>query len=288
MPYRDRIEPTLLAGALGDAVGARYEGGVAAPFEIAAPLALTDDTQMTIATCEGLVEATTVDPARIASRFAVWFRERRIRGIGASTYKALNELMHGGHWALVGARGERAAGNGAAMRIAPLAFCLDPFSSDDRRTIRDVCRITHHKDEAYVGALAVLIAMRTGNNEADRLREVAAHLPDTAVRDRLLAIADSGLTAVADVASRFGSSGYVVDSVPLAIFASVGAGPKLLDRFREICEAGGDTDTICSMTGHIVGFRHGNDALDRRSVDLIPERELLVTTAEALARALDF
>lgn len=41
---------------------------------------------------------------------------------------------------------ERAAGTGAAMRIAPLAFLLDPLDPEQRVTLRDVCRITHHSD----------------------------------------------------------------------------------------------------------------------------------------------
>ena len=45
------------------------------------------------------------------------------------------------------------------MRIAPLAFFLDPEDAGDRQLIRDVCRITHHNEEAYVGALAVVTAV---------------------------------------------------------------------------------------------------------------------------------
>ena len=37
------------------------------------------------------------------------------------------------------------------MRIAPLAFVLDAGDRSHRVIIRDVCRITHHNDEAYVG-----------------------------------------------------------------------------------------------------------------------------------------
>ena len=39
-------------------------------------------------------------------------------------------------------------------------FVLDPTLEQNRTAIRDVSRITHHSDEAYVGALAVAIAVR--------------------------------------------------------------------------------------------------------------------------------
>ena len=72
-------------------------------------------------------------------------------GLGSSTLKPLRELQVGGHWALVGRSGEYAAGNGAAMRIAPLAF----KQQVDRQTLKDICSITHKNDEAYTGALAI-------------------------------------------------------------------------------------------------------------------------------------
>jgi ADP-ribosylglycohydrolase len=87
---------------------------------------ISDDTQLTLATCESISKTQSVDPQSISETFADWHRSARFTGLGVSTYKALSELCIGGHWALVGRSGERAAGNGAAMRIAPLAFALTP------------------------------------------------------------------------------------------------------------------------------------------------------------------
>jgi ADP-ribosylglycohydrolase len=75
--------------------------------------------------------------------------------------KSLRDLEAGNHWALAGRLGERAAGNGAAMRIAPLAFVTDPVNDDGRRFIRDVSQVTHRHDEAYAGALATVFAIRS-------------------------------------------------------------------------------------------------------------------------------
>ena len=129
-------------------------------FQIPSRSSVSDDTQFTLATCESIIENGAVHAERLASHFATWFATGRVSGIGASTLKSMRDLAAGVHWALAGSRGEYSAGNGAAMRIAPLAFLLDPATPADRRVIRDVCRITHHNDEAYVGALAVVIAIR--------------------------------------------------------------------------------------------------------------------------------
>jgi ADP-ribosyl-[dinitrogen reductase] hydrolase len=117
---------------------------------------LTDDTQLTLATCDAIVQNGDVRPERIATEFTRAFRTGTLSGLGVSTYQALQSLAAGGHWALVGRKGDQAAGGGAAMRIAPLAFCLDLKVYRERQLLRDVCRITHHNDEAYVGALAQL------------------------------------------------------------------------------------------------------------------------------------
>ena len=122
----DKIRGCILGGAVGDAVGLPYEG-CDSPIKAVELKGqkISDDTQLTLATCEAIIENEgIVEPSVIASRFASWHENRRVSGLGASTYKALFELVAGGHWALVGRKGEYSAGNGAEMRIATLAFCL--------------------------------------------------------------------------------------------------------------------------------------------------------------------
>ena len=46
------------------------------------------------------------------------------------------------------------------MRIVPIALYLSSCTDADRQIIRDICRITHHNEEAYAGALAVVFAIQ--------------------------------------------------------------------------------------------------------------------------------
>jgi len=275
---KDRARGCLLAGAIGDAMGGPFEGQ-SGPlrFREHTNWRISDDTQLTLATCESIIELGKISPEHIAGRFLQWFRERRITGVGSSTLKALRDLDAGAHWALAGAKGEMSAGNGAAMRIAPLAFHLDPGSADQRQVIRDVCRITHHNEEAYVGALAVVAAIRwLAFNETTSLTQlletVLTYLPDSRVRDRIAELKSlpNDLRA-AEVASQYGSSGYVVESVPLALYAAQG-----IDRFtlnivlRNAIEAGGDTDTIASITGQIAGAWIGASQIPKEMINSLP------------------
>jgi len=294
---RDRILGCILGGAIGDAFGSPYEGR-RPPIVIseADELRLSDDTQLTLATCEAIASRNgSVDPAAIAERFAHWHRASRVTGMGASTYKALTELVAGGHWALAGRKGERAAGNGAAMRAAPLAFCLDPSDHGARRTIRDVSRITHHHEEAYAGALAVVVAAHAAagglwDGSNDLLRLVIGVLPDTQTRDRLVALTEIDKeTPLLEIARRFGCSGYVAESVPLALcgasrIRSLGFKTLLI----ELIACGGDTDTNASMAGQVAGALIGRGLLPEDLIARTPDRRLVEAVASAFGESLNF
>jgi ADP-ribosylglycohydrolase len=129
----DHVRGCIIGGVIGDAMGGPFEGRLGPlRFEEHTAWSISDDSQLTLATCESIIELGKVSPEHIAQQFAHWYRARRITGVGASTLKALRDLDAGVHWALAGAKGEMSAGNGAAMRIAPLAFHLDPAISEER------------------------------------------------------------------------------------------------------------------------------------------------------------
>ena len=289
---RDRYLGCLLGGALGDALGGRYEG-TPGPHQVVwgQPWQLSDDTQLTLATCEAIVERGSPDPAAIAASFARWYSDRRLTGLGAATLGAVTALVKGGHWALVGRRGEMAAGNGAAMRIAPIGLWLDPRTDEGRRLVRDVSRITHHSEEAFAGALAVAMAVYCALSgtvsETATLSAIAASLPDSAVRDRLVELAGRAASlSIENVAANYGCSGYVVESIPLALFAATEA-PRIgfAKMLEEVVRAGGDTDSNAAIAGQVAGCAQGLSALPPEHLSQLPHVEELRSTAEAFAAA---
>lgn len=286
---RSRVIGCLLGGALGDAWGGAYEGRTGPiSFHVPERPVISDDTELTLATCESIIESGCVEPANLASHFVRWFRAGRIHGMGSSTLKAMRDLAAGTHWALAGARGEYAAGSGAAMRIAPLAFLLDPVNPDHRVIIRDVCRITHHGDEAYVGALAVLLAIHSvvAGSWSPRTTFLALtrdNLPDSAVRDRIGQLLQPQLPA-SEVASRFGASGHAVDSVPLALYCAQSiASNNLADVLAMTVTCGGDTDTIASIAGQVAGTVAGVAAVASGLLAAIHGADNVVAAAHQFA-----
>ncbi len=269
----------IYAGAIGDGMGSAYEGmSDVREIDIEKPWKQTDDTQLTLATCESISQEGYANPEKIAESFLFWFCQKRIHGIGGSTLKALNDLSAGGHWALVGRKGEYSAGNGAAMRIAPLYFCLDPMDVKDKQIIRDVCRITHHNDEAYVGSLSVLLAMKLieKDDEFNLIEEIIEIIPDSRVRDRFIEINTTDELSIENYSKHFDTSGYVVDSVPFSIYASQSlANNDIQEILMAIIRQGGDTDTNASIAGQICGLKIGLSNIPDTLTEKIPKKESL-------------
>jgi ADP-ribosylglycohydrolase len=290
---KDRIIASILGGAVGDCLGVPFEGKPApANLNQQSQRRISDDTLLTLATCQAIFERGGPEPAAVAEKFAALYRSGGLEGAGAATLKAVKELSNGGHWALVGRKGAMAAGNGAAMRIAPVAFCLDPRDRGRRKIIRDICRITHHNEEAYAGALAIAISIRSAWNGSwsgtDGLLELLLeHLPDTSVRDRIFEIAKiSDDLSIAAIGKRFGSSGYVVESVPLAILgASQVARLGFMRVLEELVMIGGDTDTIASMAGQIMGCVVSRAGIPEEQAFQLPCYDHIVEVASRFADA---
>ena len=267
----DKFAGCIIGGAIGDAYGGQFEFVEKLPpsdklflwgeQEEERRYFLSDDTQLTLATLEAILESGKIDPESIANKFVSHFEAGKLSGLGSASLQAIQGIRNGGHWYLVGKKGEQAAGNGSAMRIAPLAFAMKEL---DRQLIRDVSRISHHHEEAYVGCLAVVLSiqsiLRNSTRAADNfLQEIALQLPDSLIRDRLLLYAKLiAEETISSIAATYGSSGYVVESVPLALFAfvkslKIGFEASML----ELIDAGGDTDTNASIMGQIAGTALG-------------------------------
>lgn len=288
MNFKEKLKGCLMFGAIGDSIGGKFEGnGSVETVNYDFDWSVSDDTQLTLATCEAIYDSENVRPEQVAMKFLEWFNRRKLTGLGSSTLKALRELQVGGHWALVGNTGERAAGNGAAMRIAPLAFKRNM----SRMTIKDICSITHKNDEAYTGALAIYYSIASAlhggwKGGPDLIEKIVDELPDTNVRDRLLKLNELKALSLAEIGQLHKPTGYVVDSVPISVFAAQQIGkldaPQI---FEALIRMGGDTDTTCSMTGQIIGTllgdkeipiewleKYGGDLMVKESIDLIVDR----------------
>lgn len=292
----EQISGCILCGSIGDAWGSSYENEVLKEdkhtFYWGGKPArdrqwqITDDTQLTLATCEVLLEAPFL-PEKLIQKIQAYYRSNKLRGPGSATLKAILDYEAGISHTQTGRKGDYAAGNGAAMRISPFAF----FPGITRSDVYQACRITHQNDEAYAGALAVYCAIKAilekkwdGFNNLIEL--ILPELPDTLVKDRLIELNNSPEMDTIEAAATLGTSAYVVHSVPFAVFcAGKIRQTGLQQMFAAIITAGGDTDTNASIAGQIAGTLIGSKGIPAILLDqlkLLREYDWIMGTIQQL------
>ena len=292
----DLVAGSLLGLFCGDALGMPYE--TCPPSAIPERLEMraarlgrgtyTDDTQMAIALAESLVRCGRVEEADLAAAITEAFDPRRGYGPGTTTVVKLWEqgVPHG-EAALRLFDGQGSAGNGAAMRVAPVGLL---FAHDPERCVAEArrqARLTHAHPLGVDGAAAQAAAVAAAIRRDDHLEAARAAVETGEFARRIddaAEVARAGTLGPADVARRLGSSVHAVESVPAALV--VAAAPTFEEAVTFAVRCGGDTDTVAAMAGAIAGARHGAGAIPRRWLDALEDGEKGRGHVERLAAAL--
>jgi len=317
----------LLGQALGDALGFVVEArppAVAGEYverylltgragEVAHPEfpfgQYSDDTQLARELVVSYADAGGWNAEAFAGRLAALFGEGRDVGAGSGTRAAALRLLGGTHWSRSGTPAPY-AGNGSAMRAAPLGLL---FGEDTRSMVEATVEqsvMTHLDPRCSAGALAVagavsLAAKRAPVKNEEFLGTLAAL---TAPQDQSVAEAILGLRrwahlAPAEAAGHLhderldptstdewrGISAFVTPSVLWSLYAFLRT-PD--DYWATVCTAigvGGDTDTMAAIAGAISGARLGPGALPAALVERLNDRggwgrDALIELARRAAR----
>jgi ADP-ribosylglycohydrolase len=264
-----------LAGlSVGDALGAQ---SFVAPVDFAAlpPPAWpwTDDTEEACCLVAALASAE-AERDFDRDRFADLLGRHHdpYRGYGPGAVVMLRQIREGLPWPIAAAAafdGQGSAGNGAAMRAAPLgAWHADSLAHAATQGAR-AAEVTHAHPEGIAGGVAVAVAAavatagRLDGQRRDLLRAVAAHTPAGRVRDGLVAATRFGAGQVAEAAYELGNGTRAMaqDTVPFAVWVA----ERFLDDYpaaiTACVHAGGDVDTTCAIAGGIVAAYAGPEAI---------------------------
>ncbi|PZR38974.1 MAG: hypothetical protein DI538_08170 [Azospira oryzae] len=86
MNLMNRLRGCFIYGAIGDGVGGKYEGaGYNQEVSFDFDWTISDDTQLTLATCEAIFDSEKISPEKVAAQFLQWFNKGKLTGLGAST-----------------------------------------------------------------------------------------------------------------------------------------------------------------------------------------------------------
>ncbi len=308
-PTEDQFSGCLIGQCVGDAVGFMvegYPGNICAPYAhsvlnrheldlyLRGPFRLgqySDDSQLARALVESLVDRDGFDPADYADRIAKLFAEQRIVGGGRATSEAATRLAAGVPWEAAGTPAPN-AGNGSAMRAAPIGLMFHDDTEALVRAAVDQGRCTHADPRcsagavAIAGAVALALTLPTIAPEAfaARLAELTAGI-DSSVSRALAALppvlALSPTEAlpwllelsnpdVPDIAG--GVSPFVTTSVLWSLYAFLRAPETYSEALVTAISVGGDVDTTAAMTGAIAGARLGLGALPKDLVGRVNDR----------------
>ena len=249
MDLEERLANVLLGTAIGDALGLAAEGMSARAIArrwgrldryrfLGRRGFVSDDTEQAALAAQALARHPD-DPERFARAFrrslVGWFW-RLPWGIGLATAKACLK-------ASIGLRGGvRSAGNGAAMRAAIVGAFFHDRPAERRAFGEALARVTHADLRAVEGALFVAELVAAGPEAA---RAVVTESSLGAAIDTAVQLARQGVST-SDAAARLGTSGFVVHTVPFALYCHLRHGESAL---LEAVNAGGDTDTIGAIVG---------------------------------------
>ncbi len=261
----DRAIAAYLGLAIGDALGATVE--FMTPREIAAqygmhdtlrgggwlhlkPGQVTDDTTMSLALGNSILAQGKVDALAAAQAFDAWMRAKPV-DIGNTVRRNLLQFRKTGN--PEAPYSDHDAGNGAAMRVLPVA--LATFGQAEG-TVRAACRaqahVTHHcaLSDAACECLVFMVqdALR-GADKNDLLHKHAHPLAAQYPEFKFRAVRQSR-----------NPSGYVVDTLQ-AVFQSFFDTDDFRDCLIDVVNRGGDADTTGAIAGMLAGAVYGLKAI---------------------------
>ncbi len=329
----DRTRGSLLAGAVGDALGApveflsldeiRSRFGPEGLRELARAYgrtgAITDDTQLTLFTAEGLVLAARAgalgradEAARIVHRaYLRWLRTQgrtsahptferadegwlldvadlhSVRAPGATCLAALGSASLG----RVEQPPNSSKGCGAVMRMAPVG--LAPAVGDPFHTGCTLAALTHGHPSGWLAAgflAAVVHELVAGASLADAARETLSELhrwPGSeecaAAVGRALALARAG-PATPEAVESLGEGWVAEEALAISLYCAIAA-PDLESGLHLAVNHGGDSDSTGAITGNLLGALYGEHAIPRRWLDVLELREEIEHMASELYAA---
>jgi ADP-ribosyl-[dinitrogen reductase] hydrolase len=263
-----RAEAAYLGLALGDALGATVEfmtpreirGQYGVHREIRGggwlrlkPGNVTDDTTMSLALGEAIISSGgRVEALACAQAFDGWMRAKPV-DIGNTVRRNLIAFRRTGN--PEAPMSEHDAGNGAAMRVLPVALAtLGREEGEVREAVRAQAHVTHHNPVSDAATEFIALAVQDAIGGAV-LRDV--------YRRRIRPFVEAQPSCSYRIRRRENPSGWIVETMQ-AVLQALLATDNFESCLIDVVNRGGDADTTGAIAGMLAGALYGPEALPGR------------------------
>jgi ADP-ribosyl-[dinitrogen reductase] hydrolase len=261
LTLHDRALGAYLGFAIGDALGATVEfmtkGEIAARYGVhdrmvgggwlkLAPGKVTDDTEMALALGRSLIRRRGLDPRDLCEEFAAWLKKGPV-DVGNTCRRGIRRYLTEGSIAAPYFEGD--AGNGAAMRVLPLALATCGHPDTAEAWCPTQCHVTHHHPLSDAAALALVRMMHVllaGETKA------AARVIADALAEEHRAFRFDPYRGL--------SSAFVVDTMQTVLHFYFNTA-SFAECVVLTVNQGGDADTTGALAGMLAGVTYGAPAL---------------------------
>ncbi len=286
---KNRFTGCLLGLALGDALGAPFEGmppGNHIP-QCNGFLRYTDDTEMMINLSESILETGDISRQSIAEHFCSSLTPTR--GYGPGTLKVLSLIKSGVpiEDATRKVFPDGSLGNGAAMRVAPLGLLYHWNERLLTDAVSRVSTVTHVHPVAIDGAMAIALTVGALLRETvteSLLEYLVARMQTNIMKQKLESISRllSFDISKEQIIEELGHGVLTHESVPTAIYAFFRFGDDFMETMRFCIGLGGDTDTIAAMAGALTGVYLSDNGLPDECLEKLENYSRIKGLAERL------
>ena len=235
----------------------------------------SDDTSMTIALVQALLENRRFDYDSIMDSFVAWFHDGKFTvdghafDIGGTCSRAIHNYVNGAPALEAGPRTEHSNGNGSLMRIFPAAIICHRFNHDAKQQyelVQDLSGLTH-RHPLSIMACTIHVNLLRHLLEGASLTE--AHLQckyddysmfDPAIRNQYRSILGTVNSIRECSRDNIRSTGFVKDTLE-AVFWCLLTTYNYREAVLRAIDLGGDTDTIAALVGEVAALYYGLEAV---------------------------
>ena len=337
MRSQDRFRGCLIGGAAGDALGyaieflreeqifLRYGARGITEYALTDGVAqISDDTQMTLFTANGLLLGTTKgiegpDPHFIELCYRDWLKTQEVRyspGI-APNYAWLGNIPElysaraPGNTCLAAIRsGEHGSvknpinnskGCGGVMRVAPIGL----YFNDRKKDMRYICRLgaetaalTHGHPHGWMPAAALVQIIHEVSQDNATLPEAVSRAlntidgiyPESKERDAFTNLIEKAIDLASedmddlDAIHQLGEGWVGDEALAIAVYCALKYSGDIDKALIAAVNHNGDSDSTGAITGNIIGAQVGLSGIPAKYTEKLELRDLIIEVADDLWR----